>query len=95
MIDDCPFVEAGIGEFGDRDREDAIAPADPVDVRRDRAAVSDLVGRRFDLRLGRKGDGEGVLRIGVLLPILRGSGAADGERCHGDGDNTHGFLLAR
>jgi hypothetical protein len=35
LIDDCSFVEAGIVELGDRDREDAIAPADPIDVRRD------------------------------------------------------------
>jgi hypothetical protein len=58
------------------------------------ACCSSAVIRSFDLRIGRKGDGESIVGIAVFLPTLRSRGAAYDERCQGDRDRAHtGFLL--
>jgi hypothetical protein len=41
---------------------------------RDRAILSDLVRRGFDLRRGREAHAEGIVRVAVFLPVLRGGG---------------------
>src|SRR6202163_602348 len=58
------------------------------------ACCSSAVIRSFDLRIGRKGDGESIVGIAVFLPTLRSRGAAYDERCQGDRDRAHtGCLL--
>ncbi len=80
VVDDGAFVEAGVGEFGDRPLERAVVLPDRIDVRFDRASVGEPVGRGFDLWIGRKGDREGISRIAVFLPGLGGCRAA-GDEC--------------
>ncbi len=89
MVDYCAFLQAGIGEFGDRHREHCVVLVDGVDMRFDRAIVGDLVSRRLHLRVSRKRDCKELIGIAVFSPALSDSSAA-GDKCRNDEyDQTH------
>jgi hypothetical protein len=75
MVDNGTLLKIGAFEFSNNHPEDDIGLTNRIDARRDRAVVEELVGRCVDLRIGWKGDREGVVGIAVFLPALRRGGA--------------------
>src|SRR5262249_5695155 len=57
-------------------------------------AVSNPVGRGFDLRIRRKGDRKGIVGITVFLPALRSGRAAGGKGSEREGEQAHVGLLS-
>ncbi len=93
MVDNGTFLKIDVFEFSHHHPEDDVGLTNRIDARRDRAVVGDLVGRCVDLRMGRKGDREGVVGVAVFLPALRSGGSAGDERGQDECDRAHlGFL---
>ena len=93
-VDQRRFLGRRIGKFRNRDLELGVLAVDRIDTGFDPAIVGDLVGDGLDLRVGRKGDAEGIIGIAVFLPVLRGGGAGHrkyhGNECHrNEGEQPH------